>query len=408
MLGLVGTGSATACGGQNTVTPDITGTAQSAATIIASLPTAAALTPRPTRTLLPPTETSVPPTPVLAATTAPANVVGTPAATTAAEWMEYTVQAGDTLSSIAYAHKVSMAAIELLNDMDDSQVVRLGQVLRIPNGPTWPGENVFWFIYTVQSGEALSSIAAKFDVKIDDLVRINQLSDASAIRISQKLVIPTNVPTAPPEPATPVPSAKPRAEVNPEDTPVAEVAEVAPTPTEVALPEAPTEAPSQDAATQADAVTNVQADTPTDAQAAAAVVVVPDGDVEVFRAQLLALHNQERAAIGLPPLSPSPVLQQAAQLHAEDCASRGFCSHVGSDGQDTKTRVARAGYAGGTAGENWAWGHSAHKVFDAWFNQEYPSGPHRDNILSAHYSEVGFGIAAGSGGYYFVADFGAP
>ena len=107
-------------------------------------------------------------------------------------------------------------------------------------------------------------------------------------------------------------------------------------------------------------------------------------------------------------LNSSSALQHAAQLHAEDCAQRGFGSHLGSDGADTQTRVRRAGYTGSISGENWAWGHSAQEVFDAWFTQESSDGPHRRNILSSRYSEVGFGIAPASGGYYFVADFGAP
>ncbi|MCL5999406.1 MAG: CAP domain-containing protein, partial [Chloroflexi bacterium] len=132
------------------------------------------------------------------------------------------------------------------------------------------------------------------------------------------------------------------------------------------------------------------------------------GDVEGFRAQLLALYNQVRATAGLATLSWSPALQQSAQLHAEDCAQRGYGSHVGSDGADTRMRIVRAGYVGSVTGENWAWGQTAQQVFEAWFTQEYPSGPHRDNILSAHYNEVGFGIAPASGGYYFIANFGTP
>jgi hypothetical protein len=42
-----------------------------------------------------------------------------------------------------------------------------------------------------------------------------------------------------------------------------------------------------------------------------------------------------------------------------------------------------------------------------WFNQEAGGGPHRSNILSTHYTQVGFGITASNGGFYFIADFGS-
>ena len=32
--------------------------------------------------------------------------------------------------------------------------------------------------------------------------------------------------------------------------------------------------------------------------------------------------------------------------------------------------------------------------------------PHRRNILDPKYTEIGIGVAKGSWGYYFVADFG--
>ena len=72
-------------------------------------------------------------------------------------------------------------------------------------------------------------------------------------------------------------------------------------------------------------------------------------------------------------------------------------------------RIARAGFTGRITGENWAFGRTPDRVFDMWFHQEYPDGPHRLNILSARYTEVGFGIAdAGNGGFYFITNFGAP
>ena len=132
------------------------------------------------------------------------------------------------------------------------------------------------------------------------------------------------------------------------------------------------------------------------------------GDIAGMRQTLHALYNQVRAEGGLAPLSGSGILQNAAQWHAEDCALRGYGSHVGTDGAGTRARMQRAGYTGNITGENWAWARTAEQAVNMWFYQESPSGPHRANIMSSRYTDVGFGIAPSNGGYYFIADLGTP
>ncbi len=389
-----------ACGEPPSPTPNPTDVAAHDATVLASLPTAQSLTPRPTKTPVPmPTSTPVPLTVTPVPPTAAAMPATSPAATQAQaatpSVVDYTVQAGDTLLSIAMAYHVSMASIMLANDMGDSQVVKLGLVLHIPTAKTWPDESVFWFVYIVQPGEALSSIAAHFSVKLDDLVRVNQLTDASAIRVGQKLVITAAAftPNEPVEPTSPPPP--------PEPTTRPKAADAA---QESATQEAVAQVPAtQEPAAQPTPAQQVQSK----AQAAVAQVANVVG-VEAMRGALLALYNQARVQAGLAPLAPSVILQSAAQRHADDCAQRGYGSHSGSDGSTVRERVTRAGYSGTIVSENWVWATSVAEAFDMWFNQEPDGGPHRGNILSPRFTEVGFGVAASAGGYYFIADFGTP
>lgn len=63
-------------------------------------------------------------------------------------------------------------------------------------------------IYTVQPGDALSSIANKFDVPLYDLMVVNELTNEDFIQADQKLIIPigglpTPTPTFTPVPPTP-------------------------------------------------------------------------------------------------------------------------------------------------------------------------------------------------------------
>ena len=63
-------------------------------------------------------------------------------------------------------------------------------------------------------------------------------------------------------------------------------------------------------------------------------------------AEILTLINEKRVSAGVPALVWSPVLARAAQAHADDCAQRGWGSHVGSDGAQLQTRLAVGGLCG--------------------------------------------------------------
>jgi len=273
------------------------------------------------------------------------GMVGTARATSKAG--EYVVQPGDTLLGIALKLNVSASALQALNGLTDPNMLRVGQVLKLPA----TASQAMAGTYVVQAGDTLGAIALRFRVPVDALARANRLADPDKLRIGQRLTIP------------------------PADQPQPQV---------VLIPLA------------------------ADVHAPKAGGATVSGDAHgALRAQLLALYNQARAANGLPPLAHSPILEAAAQAHADDCAARGWGSHTGSDGSRASQRIARAGYAGRFSGENWAWARSAEQAFDMWYTQEIATqGPHWKNILSPNYAEVGFGVSAWRGGYFFIANFG--
>lgn len=45
-------------------------------------------------------------------------------------------------------------------------------------------------IYLVQAGDTLGTIAIAFDVSVDDLARVNNISDPDHIEVGQQLIIP--------------------------------------------------------------------------------------------------------------------------------------------------------------------------------------------------------------------------
>ena len=131
-----------------------------------------------------------------------------------------------------------------------------------------------------------------------------------------------------------------------------------------------------------------------------------------FENTLLSLINAERQAQGLQPYNLQSQLQTAARLHSTDMACNDFLSHTGSDGSSAGDRVRRQGYNWSWVGENiYATGNTSssgpQQAFDWWMN----SAPHRANLLSPNYVDIGIGYmyrAESSYGGYFTAVFARP
>ncbi|MGW1333559.1 CAP domain-containing protein [Streptomyces rubiginosohelvolus] len=120
------------------------------------------------------------------------------------------------------------------------------------------------------------------------------------------------------------------------------------------------------------------------------------------RSEVLALVNQERAKVGCSPLSTSAPLTSLAQNFSEDMAARGFFDHTDPDGDTPWDRAAQAGVQG-LAAENIARGQAdAQAVMEGWMNSE----GHRANILNCDYKTIGIGVHEGSGGPWWVQNFG--
>ena len=121
-----------------------------------------------------------------------------------------TVQSGETLSDIAARYGVSMNRLMRLNGIRNSDHVEAGQTLRLP-GSVSAGKGR----HNVQSGDTLSGIAAQYRVGERQLMALNGLSSADHVEIGQTLKLPSNavLPQAKPKPtAKPVPiQAKPNA-----------------------------------------------------------------------------------------------------------------------------------------------------------------------------------------------------
>jgi len=122
--------------------------------------------------------------------------------------------------------------------------------------------------------------------------------------------------------------------------------------------------------------------------------------------QVLDITNQRRAENGLGGLGLNQALNNAAQAHSEDQATRNSMSHSGSDGSTAGQRIERQGYGWSAWAENVAVGYpDAPSVMNGWMN----SSGHRANILGRNLTEIGIGLAyAADGTPYWTQVFARP
>jgi uncharacterized protein YkwD len=140
-----------------------------------------------------------------------------------------------------------------------------------------------------------------------------------------------------------------------------------------------------------------------------------------FEKEIVQQINRIRAARGLRRIRWSRPLAAAATYHSKDMGRRGYFEHESANGADFSRRVERfypfaRRYRTWTVGENLYWGGGEYATA-AWTVHEWMnSPPHRANILSRSWREVGIGAveAASAPGVYrgervtiVTANFGA-
>jgi len=125
--------------------------------------------------------------------------------TTLAAPAAYTVQPGDTVSSIAQRYGLATAGVLALNGLSWSSSIFPGQVLRLTTAPVkatgLPTPTTVNGRYTIVKGDTLSALAARFGVTTQAILDSNGLSWSSIVYPGQTIVIPGRVASPTPEPA---------------------------------------------------------------------------------------------------------------------------------------------------------------------------------------------------------------
>ena len=132
---------------------------------------------------------------LLAAVTLYGTLCGTalalPGLTHAADAGVYVVRSGDSLSRIAARLDVRLADLLRVNSLTLSSLILPGQQLRVPTtAAAGSSAGAGGTTYTVQRGDWLSRIASRHGVTLSALLAANDLTVNSLIMPGQRLVIP--------------------------------------------------------------------------------------------------------------------------------------------------------------------------------------------------------------------------
>lgn len=116
------------------------------------------------------------------------------------ETFQYTVQSGDTLLDLAIQFGTDTETIKELNNLFSDEL-QVGLPLNIPlvEGVTAPGQPTPTpgpFVYAVQPGDTIGSIALKFGKDMIELIEANGLIESDILSVGQEILIPEYAPTA--------------------------------------------------------------------------------------------------------------------------------------------------------------------------------------------------------------------
>lgn len=124
------------------------------------------------------------------------------------------VQRGETLASIAARYRTTISQLIRLNGLRNPNIIFVGQRLRVPAvirasivapataslpssapgvapAPAPASSDAAHIVHVVQRGEYLASIANRYGISVQALLRANRLNNPNLLRVGQRLIIPS-------------------------------------------------------------------------------------------------------------------------------------------------------------------------------------------------------------------------
>lgn len=136
-------------------------------------------------------ETPLISSPVETETSAAASVKSSPLSDPSINYVEVKVKKGDVLEKIAKEHRTTVSEIMKINQLSSSRL-KIGQVLKVapaknskPAVPVikTPLDPTSAKYYTIKAGDNLWTIAVRNHIKVEDLLRLNNMTEDKAKKL---------------------------------------------------------------------------------------------------------------------------------------------------------------------------------------------------------------------------------
>ncbi len=337
---------------------------------------------------------------------------------------------------------------------------------RTPAPPTETSTPTY-ITHLIEAGEAPLIIAAAYNVAVDEVLTLNQISDPTTLQIGQELVIPITVTPTPATPSpTPSPTPKPvihtvesgdtlsglgtQYQVNAAIIKLANelvgsqnlhIGQQLVIPVSHISPDIPVQIHTVAGGDTFDRLAFLYGSTIEDVMAAnpnveptalriGQQVIVPvtappvnpaanpqaaqiiwaepmPPELVMLQQQMLDSTNAERVANGLPTLQADHELAEIALSHGQDMIKRGYFAHVTPEGIDLRTRFAQHGVGANWVGENIQFNtRPKNETVTSAITWLMNSAPHRANMLHSRFTHLGVGVVEEPTGWYtFVLVF---
>ncbi|MBO6959389.1 MAG: LysM peptidoglycan-binding domain-containing protein [Prochlorococcus marinus CUG1438] len=101
------------------------------------------------------------------------------------------VKSGDTISSISKFYSINKDLIIKLNNLKDENYIFVGQNLIISKSTEnhTKQSDLINNYHIIQTGENLTEISNNYDLKVIDLIEMNNINNPDSIKVGQKLII---------------------------------------------------------------------------------------------------------------------------------------------------------------------------------------------------------------------------
>jgi N-acetylmuramoyl-L-alanine amidase len=119
-----------------------------------------------------------------------AEVAGAAGAEDRMKTAAYTVRKGESLHAIALKHKTNLATLLTLNKMKLNDPLYAGRKILVPAAGKETAGKRRLKQYTVQKGDTLFLLAKSSSVTIEELRRINKMTETDVLRVGQRIHLP--------------------------------------------------------------------------------------------------------------------------------------------------------------------------------------------------------------------------